>query len=135
MERLSTLTSHRLKLQWLLFLIHCLLLPLCSHGLTKTAFYGQPGLSIECPFDSLIRITSEKLGVGVPEEDTCKTSKGCAVDYNNVMWTCRGKGKCFNVPVEARALPDPSCGSAYTTCLKVEYDCVASKYILHDRKK
>ena len=63
------------------------------------------------------------------------TSKGCAVDYNNVMWTCRGKGKCFNVPVEARALPDPSCGSAYTTCLKVEYDCVASKYILHDRKK
>jgi hypothetical protein len=133
-----------------LFICHLLLGPLdLASALVKELHYGRDGgLDIECGPDELILIESERLafnvqsaagGVGRGSSSAggasgsgnvgrCRAdSASCSVPYSQASWYCRGKSSCSGMPVERRPLHKRTCGSEFTNCLRVEYQCVKSE--------
>ena len=83
-------------------------------------------LGITCKRDELILISSEVLGYSTDPE--CNPRPMCSVPYTLAKWYCRGKSSCSGIPVERRPLHKRTCGSDFTNCLRVEYQCVKRKY-------
>jgi len=104
-----------------------------SHSLlVKDVHYGDDaGLEIRCAADELIQIESETLtysggGKRNGSGNTCRPSATCSVPYFQASWYCRGKGTCLGMLIERQPLHRMTCGSDYTDCLRVEYQCVKS---------
>lgn len=115
-----------------------------STALVKELHYGRGGgLDIECGPDELILIESERLaysavgggaggrgGAGETEPGSrCRAeSASCSVPYSQASWYCRGKSSCSGMQVERRPLHKRTCGSEFTNCLRVEYQCVKREF-------
>ena len=135
------LCNRRLSLFLLILVAIAQFGPLAA--LVKELHYGRDGgLNIECGPDELILIESERLaysGVGpgggggvrgTSGAGRCRAeSASCSVPYSQASWYCRGKSSCSGMPVERRPLHKRTCGSEFTNCLRVEYQCVKSEYI------
>lgn len=116
----------KLPKKWLLGLV--VLVHLCANvnSEVEVLHYGQyGGLSIVCNRDELILVQSEQLGYSLTNE--CNPSPLCSVPYTLVKWYCRGKSSCTGMQVERRPLHKRTCGSDFTNCLRVEYQCVKRK--------
>ena len=91
--------------------------------------YGHfGGLSITCNRDQLILMESELLGFSTNQD--CNPQPLCSVPYTLAKWYCRGKSTCAGMQVERRPLHKRTCGNDFTNCLRVEYKCIPSKYII-----
>ena len=89
--------------------------------------YGHfGGLSLTCKRDELILMESEVLGYSTNRG--CSPQPLCSVPYTLAKWYCRGKSTCGGMQVERRPLHKRTCGSEFTNCLRVEYQCVPSKF-------
>ena len=103
---------------------------LYTSGEVEVIHYGQyGGLSIVCNRDELILVQSEQLGYSTSHD--CNPTPMCSVPYTLVKWYCRGESSCTGMQVERRPLHKRTCGSDFTNCLRVEYQCVKRKYIIH----
>ena len=110
---------------WISMLLLCLVVP-PGEAKVGVMHYGSfGGLSITCQRDELILMESEVLGYSV--NDDCKPQNMCSVPYTLAKWYCRGKSTCAGMQVERRPLHKRTCGSDFTNCLRVEYNCVKSK--------
>lgn len=90
--------------------------------------YGHfGGLSLTCQRDELILMESEVLGYSTNRG--CNPQPLCSVPYTLAKWYCRGKSTCGGMQVERRPLHKRTCGSEFTNCLRVEYQCIPSKFI------
>jgi len=104
--------------------------------LVKDVYYGDDaGLDIHCGPDELIQIVSETLAYSGGESEQNSSSDGgkicrprpmCSVQYSQASWYCRGKSTCRGMLIERQPLHRRTCGSDYTDCLHVEYQCVKS---------
>jgi len=120
-----------------------------SHSLlVKDVHYGdESGLDISCAADELILIESESLaysGGGNRNSSggggqICRPKPLCSVPYSQANWYCRGRSTCRGMLIERQPLHRRTCGSDYTDCLHVEYQCVKSttlslcRVTIHDR--
>ena len=97
-----------------------------SHGETAIMHYGHfGGLTISCKRTELILMESQHLGYSTDAD--CRPMGQCAVPYPLAKWYCRGRSKCGGMQVERRPLSKRTCGSDFTNCLRVEYQCIPSK--------
>jgi len=111
-----------------------------SHSrLVKDVHYGdESGLDIRCAADELILVESETLaysggGNGNSSDGggkICRPQPHCSVPYSQASWYCRGQSVCRGMLIERQPLHRRTCGSDYTDCLHVEYQCVKSTTLL-----
>jgi len=106
--------------------------------LVKDIHYGdESGLDIRCASDELILIKSETLAYSGggggnwnrssgPGRRVCQPRPLCSVSYSQASWYCRGRSTCTGMMIERQPLHRQTCGSDYTDCLRVEYQCVKS---------
>jgi len=105
-----------------------------SHPLlVKDVQYGDDsGLDIQCAADELIQIESETLAYSAGSKrnssggNICRPEPLCSVPYSQASWYCRGQSTCRGMLIERQPLHRRTCGSDYTNCLHVEYQCVKS---------
>ena len=101
--------------------------------LVKDVQYGDDsGLDIRCAADELILIQSETLAYsgGSERNGSCQPEPMCSVPYSQASWYCRGKSTCRGMLIERQPIHRRTCGSDYTNCLRVEYQCVKSTNVL-----
>ncbi len=126
----NTVFSSKQSISVLLFwLCFCTLLQRTLSSQIAVMHYGYfGGLSITCQRNELILMESELLGYSL--DDDCDPNPLCSVPYTLAKWYCRGKSTCGGMQVERRPLHKRTCGSDFTNCLRVKYQCVSSK-LLH----
>jgi hypothetical protein len=96
-------------------------------GRVQVMQYGQyGGLNLVCGRDELIYVQSELLGFS-EKDGACDPKPLCSVPYTLAKWYCRGRSSCSGMQVERRPLHRRTCGSDFTNCLRVEYQCVKRK--------
>ena len=122
----------RLTLVCVLVLGSLALGSLAVHAKVEVMQYGHyGGLTLVCGRGELILVESEQLGYSVTDGE-CSPLPMCSVPYTLAKWYCRGKSTCTGMQVERRPLHKRTCGSDFTNCLRVEYQCIKSKYTLNN---
>lgn len=126
-KRVSTCVSEKIMIRKIVLI--CIIISAAQpvHAETAVMHYGHfGGLSITCQRGELILIESERLGYS--KDADCRPEAQCSVPYPLAKWYCRGRSTCGGMQVERRPLHKRTCGSDFTNCLRVEYQCISSKF-------
>ena len=112
--------------------VTCLFLGSCYAKVAMLHYGKYGGLQLNCDDSELIMIESQVLGYSKNSPD-CTPTEECSRPYTLGKWYCRGKtSSCTGMQVERWPLIGTECGSAFTNCLRIEYQCVKGKIVVYN---